>query len=182
MHPLPLARFHRVIGRIGSLRIAGDGASRSQLRVVIGPVPVAAPLPYISGEVIKAITVGRELGDRCEAGKAVFTRVFHRKSPLKSVRHDLAARPKFVTPHVKFSSDATARCKFPLRLGRQALARPLGVGDCVIAGDVYSGVFFPPVQTTVGPFGMTPVGASLIAPPLIMIVQRDRARSWREDD
>src|SRR5262249_46618950 len=85
VHPLFLARLQRVEGRVRSQRIARDGARGSQLRVVIRPVPITAPLPRVSGQIIKPVTVRRELCDGRQAGEAVFTSVLRGKLPLKRV-------------------------------------------------------------------------------------------------
>ena len=51
------AGFVRVVRIVRPMRILGDTARRRKLFVVIGPVPIAAPLPDIAGHVIQPIAV-----------------------------------------------------------------------------------------------------------------------------
>src|SRR5215468_7953255 len=116
-----------VIGRIRSLRVPCNVSGRSELRVVIGAIPVADPLPDIAGHVVKPILVRWELRDRGDANVSICSSVFQWKLALIGIRHPLATRTKLIAPDVGFASKTSARCKFPFCFGGQPLSCPLRV-------------------------------------------------------
>src|SRR5262249_430965 len=156
MHPFFLARLQRVEGRVRPLRIARDGSRGSKLRIVIRPVPIAAPLPRVSGQIIEPVAVRRELRNGRQADGTVLTRVIGRELPLECARHDPAAGPKVISPDVKLSRDTAPRRKFPLGLGWEAFAGPLCVRSCITISDVHHGIFSPTFEVAVGALRMTP--------------------------
>src|SRR5450755_2117172 len=88
MHPLGLVIAGIVAGG-RTLRIAYYRTATRQLepRIIVRPIPVAAPLPHVARHVVKSVAVRRELCDRCDAGKAIRARVLHRKLAFINIRH-----------------------------------------------------------------------------------------------
>src|SRR5262249_47652369 len=107
------------------------------------------------------------------ARETILPCILHRKSPLVGIGHRFTFRMEIVAPGVKLSGQSATRCELPLRFGRQAFARPLRVGYCIIIGDLDDRILFPAVNTAAGTFGMAPVCVLLIPPPSVMIVQRN---------
>src|ERR1041384_1453157 len=79
MDPLLLRWFGRIEWNIWTLRISGHDPSLRQLRVVIWPIPIAAPFPDVPGDVIKPVGMGRELRNRCNARETILARILDRK-------------------------------------------------------------------------------------------------------
>src|SRR5437773_11323200 len=119
MNFLLLVRLGWIEWCVRSLGIAHYAASLGELRVVIRTIPVAAPLPDVAGHVVKAVTIRRKFRDRCDAGVAVFARVFHREFSLPGIRHPFPVRSEFIAPGVSLARKSAARGEFELRFGRQ---------------------------------------------------------------
>ena len=106
-------------------RVADNSAAgRRGLPVIIGAIPVRAPLPNITGHVEKAVPVGWKLtGSR--AGIAVLAGVLIREMALEGIGLILAAGPELAAPRVWLAIQPAARGELPLGLSRKALAGPL---------------------------------------------------------
>src|SRR5438132_11522520 len=104
MNALFLVRLGRVEGGVRSFGIDCYTTRFGELRIIVGPVPIAAPLPDIPGHVVKAVAIGRKLRDRRDTGETIFASVFHRKFTLPGVRHPFSLRTKFVTPRISLTS------------------------------------------------------------------------------
>src|SRR5437773_10222639 len=118
MNFLLLVRLGWIEWCVRSLGIAHYAASLGELRVVIRTIPVAAPLPDVAGHVVKAVTIRWKFRDRCDAGVAIFARVFHREFSLPGIGHPFPAGAKFVAPCIRFAGQSPARGKFKLGFGR----------------------------------------------------------------
>src|SRR5579859_3917333 len=103
MDPLFLPWLGGVVRRFRALRVARHPTLCGQRREVVGPVPIAAPLPDVSSHVVKPVTVRRELRDGSDAGETVITRVFHWELSLVNVRHPFTARFEFIAPGIEFA-------------------------------------------------------------------------------
>src|SRR5262249_50582351 len=114
MHTFLLAWFNGIERRLRPLGVTGHSTGTRQLRVVIGPIPVAAPLPYVARDVIKVVRVRWELRDWCGARETVAAIILNGKCPLESVRHELAARTEFVSPGIDQASLTTTRRELEL--------------------------------------------------------------------
>src|SRR5262245_26802653 len=68
-----LAWLCRIERRGWPLRVARNVPFRCELLVVIGAVPIAAPFPRVSRNVIKTVAVRRKLGDRGKSDKTIFS-------------------------------------------------------------------------------------------------------------
>src|SRR5262245_60941375 len=75
MDLLGLLRLGRIERRDRAARIACDAACRRELRIVIGTIPVADPLPDVSRHVVEAVRIRGKLRDRREACEAVLAAV-----------------------------------------------------------------------------------------------------------
>src|SRR5207249_671224 len=125
LHPLELVA---AVGVDAEAR-AGRVAARARgIDVKAGLIPVVAPLPDVAGHVVQAEAVGRVGADRGGAGVAVVGGVAAGEGALEGVGHPLAAGSGLVAPVVGLAVEPAAGGVLPLRLGRQALAGPLGVG------------------------------------------------------
>src|SRR5437773_76896 len=101
-----LARVERGLGPLG---IAGDTACRSQLLVVIGPIPITDPLPHVAGHVVQPVPVRRKPLHRPDTGEPVLARVVVGKMPLVGVRHPLAPWLERVAPRIELPGETAAR-------------------------------------------------------------------------
>ena len=88
MDALALLGFCRIERRVRPVRIASDGSSGRELRVVVGPVPVADPLPHIPRHVIEAVLIGRELRDGANADAASLKLISQATGGLAYVSRD----------------------------------------------------------------------------------------------
>src|SRR5215510_16589568 len=111
-----------VIGRVRSLRVPCNVSGRSELRLVIGAIPVADPLPDIAGHVVKPILVRWKLRDRGDASVSICSGVFQRKLALIGVRHPLAVWTEFIAPDVGFACETSSGRKFPFCFRGQSLS------------------------------------------------------------
>src|SRR5262249_33546791 len=64
--------------------------------------------------------------------------------------------------------------------GGQTFTRPLRVSFRVGVRDVHNGIILLTLDVALRPKWVTPVGAFHVAPPLIMIVERDFVIRWRK--
>src|SRR5690348_13262083 len=85
---------------------------------------IGAPLPDVAGRVVQAVGVGREGVDRAGAVEAVGAGVLDRERALPDVHAVLAAGLELRAPRERLLLQATAHNILPLRLARQARARP----------------------------------------------------------
>jgi hypothetical protein len=118
MNALLLIRFGGIERQIGTLRIYGDAAFVGESLVIIGPIPIAAPLPNVFGHVVKAISIRWKTFHWRDPSETIFAGIFDRKFSLSGVCHPFAVRPKFVSPNVGFSRKSAARREFELRFRR----------------------------------------------------------------
>ena len=109
--------------------------------VVVTVKPTVNPFEYVSGHIVKSVAVGGV----ASYGRGVFVTVAHAvRLPLKIAATVGKVCPfavdLLVAPRIDRRGQSARRGVFPLLLGRQALARPLGVGRSGIEGDVYYGM------------------------------------------
>jgi hypothetical protein len=64
----------------------------------------------------------------------------------------------------------------PFRLGREALAGPLGVGDGIVVGDVHHGVLLATTDVAARALGMAPARSRNVVPPTIVVVEGNGLR------
>src|SRR6476620_2391260 len=103
MDALLLVRLSRIKRRIRPLRIARDSAFVCERSIVIRPIPIAAPLPYIAGHVVKAVAILRKRFHRGYALVTVFARILHWKFSLPRVGHPFSAGTKIIAPGIRFA-------------------------------------------------------------------------------
>ena len=118
------------IERVGrTLRVASDSASRSQLGVVVGAIPVAHPLPDVPADVVEPVAVRRKLRDRRDAGERSPQRCRDRESGLDGCWP--STRPPFLnsSPHGK---------SCPVRPPRAANSHSASVGRRLPAHCAYA--------------------------------------------
>src|SRR5262249_14322571 len=153
----------RVDGPVRPGRVDCEPAGARAIQIAL--VPVRAPLPDVAGHVVEAVTVRRERLDRGGALVAVLDRVAVGKLALP----DVALRPRLgerlVAPGVPLVVQAAAGGELPFRLGRQALAGPLRVGDGVVPRDVHDGMIVFPVDISLLAFPVPPPGPPRPLPP-----------------
>src|SRR5512138_3249114 len=127
MHALFLGWLGGIVGRVRTLRVARHAAGQLEPRKVVGTIPVAAPLPYVAGDIVEAVGVRWELCDRRDAFEAVLARVaaLQREPALVNVRLKFSARLLLVAPCIQAAGHSAARSELPLRFRGQAFARPL---------------------------------------------------------
>src|SRR5664279_2850572 len=106
MRALSLRRLGGIIRRVRPLRVARHAALRDQRCVVVGAIPVAAPLPDVARHVVKAVTIRRKLRDWRDPGKTVFAGILYGEASLICVSHVFAAGPELITPDVELSAQS----------------------------------------------------------------------------
>src|SRR5271170_1648144 len=99
-----------------------------------------------------------------------------------SVGHPFSLRVEVVAPVVQLAGQAAARRELPLGLSGKTLVRPLGVGLGVGIRDLDDRIVASADDRAARAGGMPPAGALHIAPPLKVIVERNRTRRGCEDD
>ena len=72
LHPLELLIAWIVAGVRALWITCHDDTGEYKLRIVVGPIPVAAPLPNVACHIVKPVTVRWKLCDRCDPRIAIF--------------------------------------------------------------------------------------------------------------
>src|SRR6266404_2831771 len=103
MDTLFLVRLRRVEWCFRSFGIDCQATPFGELRIIVWPVPIAAPFPNVAGHVVKAVTIGGKFRDRCDPGVAIFASVFHREFALPGVGHPFSVWMKIVAPRVSLA-------------------------------------------------------------------------------
>ncbi len=67
-------------------------------RVIVGPIPVAAPLPDVAGHVVKPVAVRRKLPDRRDARKTILARVLAPETGLRKCSPSICRRASIHRP------------------------------------------------------------------------------------
>src|SRR6266567_9614710 len=145
------------------------------MRVIVGQIPIGAPLPDIACHIIKAVAVWRERGHWRGPSEAVFQGVLCREAALPGVGFPFAAGLLFLAPNVGLSLQAAARGEFPFRFGWQPLVCPAAISYSIVPGHVDDRMLLATLEVTGGPFRMAPIGARHVAPPEKVIIERDIA-------
>src|SRR5260370_33155930 len=97
--------------------------------MVVGPIPVATPLPDVSCHIVKSVTVRWKLRDWREAGETIIARVLYRKLSLVSVRHPFTPGFQFIAPGTRFAVQCAARGEFSFGDRSHLLAGQLRVSS-----------------------------------------------------
>lgn len=82
MHFLGFVGFRWIIGSFRPMRVSRDAPDGSELLVVVGPIPVAGPLPDVCCHVIQAIRIRGVLSDRGKAREGILRHVGALKARL----------------------------------------------------------------------------------------------------
>src|SRR6266545_4473410 len=67
LHALGHARFSGIKTVRGTAGITGDTARGEKRFVVVGAIPIGAPLPDVARQIVKAVAIRRKLRDRRDA-------------------------------------------------------------------------------------------------------------------
>src|ERR1700722_895632 len=175
-----MARLRRIVGGIGSLRIARDTVS-FELLIVVGAIPIAGPLPDISCHVEETVSIGRKLCDRSDSRVSILSGIFVRKMPLVSIGHPFAIWAEVIAPDIWLTCKAAASGELPFSFRRKTLTCPFRVGKSIFIGDVDRGIVPFTDDAGLRTEGMTPICAGYIGPPLKVVVEGD-GMIWRSED
>src|SRR5436309_3139894 len=104
-------------------RVFRDAAGLWHVGLVLLRIPVRGPFPDVADHVVDAVAVGRKRLDRRGARKAVAVQVLLREIALPGVGAMIAIGRELVAPGIFGAAEPSPRRKFPLRFGRQVLAR-----------------------------------------------------------
>ena len=156
-------------------RLTGAGARMAR------PEEVTRPLPDVAGHVKQAIPVGRERAGRRGALVAIEREVLPWELTLPGVGQVPAIGREIVTPDIDRAVEAAASGEFPLRLGRQRLARPRRVGLRVGIRNVRDRVPVPAPDVAGRALGTPPARAGNVRPPLAEVAEIDRPGGAAED-
>ena len=119
-------------------------------------------LPIMS---YQSVSIRRKRIDRRRALVPVAAEVLPRKLALPGIGHMPALPIEFVTPGVVRAIQTAAGGEFPLRFGRQLLARPFRVRLDIAIGDVYGRVVFETLDRAFRPQRMAHVRSPHELPP-----------------
>src|SRR5262249_40045879 len=138
--------------------------------------------PNIARHVVKAKTVWRKGLHGARAIETVSARIVIREFTLPGVRWRMLFIARLVTPNVIHLFFPATSGKLPLRLGRHMLARPFGISNRVIPRNLHDGIIVAPLDITVWPLGMSPIGPRRPVPPLwrCALIERNLSTSWQE--
>src|SRR6516164_4330640 len=98
MHLLELGWLGGVKRSVGTQRVSGDTADRGKLLVVVRPIPIARPLPDVSGHVVQAVRIRRVMRHGRCSDETVLAGVGVWEVALVCVRHPFPVWSKFVAP------------------------------------------------------------------------------------
>src|SRR6266699_3962272 len=112
------------------------------MRVIVGQIPIGAPLPDVACHIIKAVAVMRERGHWRGSSETVFQGVLCREAALPDVGLPFAAGLLVLAPNVGLSLQAAARGEFPFRFGWQPLALPVAISYSIVPGHVDDWMLF----------------------------------------
>src|SRR5215469_10930497 len=155
-------------------RVLGRAAGTRRRYLVAHPKPVGSPLPDVAYHVIQPIAVrGIRPYGRC-ARVAIVTAVFVRELALPGVGHMAPLRRELIAPGVFGAIEPAARGELPLRLARQFLAGPGGVGLGVAVCNVHHRMVLEACERAAGTVGTPPESAESEPPPLTPVVEIDR--------
>ena len=161
----------RLLG--GVARICRDAAYLPPAGLVFRRIPISGPLPDVADHVMDAEAVRWKRGHRRGTLVPVCAEVLRGEITLPSVCKMLPAGRELRTPSEFGTVEAATGREFPLRLGRQLLASPLRIRQCVAIGDVDDRMiaeFGSRAAWTVWP---APIGTELELPPLLPAAQID---------
>ena len=183
MHPLFLRRFCGVVGRFRTAWIAGHPALKFETCVSVHAIPIAAPLPNVSGHIVEAESIRCVLCHRGDPLKSILSRVpaLHREFTLENIGLKFTIWLQLISPGIQLPSPATSRCKLPLRLRREAFTRPCGIGLGIRIGNLHDGIVLTPLEITFRSGRVPPLRTGKVTPPLEIIVQLHRLGRGRED-
>src|ERR1700746_3837884 len=125
----------------------------------IDAVPIAAPLPDVSGHIVEAVAVRWKRFHGRGSRKSIFRCISDRKNPLPGIGHPLTARTKFVTPRITFVLQTAPRSVLPLGFGWKPFTGPLRIGNGVIPGHLDHWMALPSRNVALRPLWMTPTGS-----------------------
>src|SRR5690606_21395888 len=128
--------LQRVMTPLGTGRVACHTGSRSRL-IGCPVVPVAAPLPDVSGHVVQPIAVQWIRSDGGCAEEPIRFRIATRKLSGPEIGPWTALLLRLGSPDVSCLRETAPGSVFPVRLGRKSLAGPLGVGGRVVPRNVH---------------------------------------------
>src|SRR5260370_24298687 len=133
--------------------------------------PIGGPFPDISRHIEQPVAICREGADRRGPLETVGTEVLPGEFALPGVCHLAAYRGELLAPGKFGAVQPAARREFPLGLGRQDFARPVGVSLCVLKCDLHDGMIQLRGNRASLAFRMAPISARLPFPPIRDITQ-----------
>src|SRR4029077_7387214 len=130
---------------------------------------ICCPLPDVSDHVEETVTIRRKLTHRRRSLIPIVKKVLPRKFPLPGIGHLMAAGCELLPPGKGSTIKTAARCKLPLGLRGQFLARPFRVSLSIFVGDVHDGMLAAIGNRTSWPLRMAPIRTRNVAPPVVDI-------------
>ena len=168
-------RLTAVVARLlpAAARILRDAARLRRVGLVLRCVPVGRPFPDISNHVVEAVAVRRKGVHWRRALVPVGREILVRKLALPGVGQLAPTGREFAAPG-ELGAVETAACReLPLGFSRKLLACPLGVGFCILKGDMHDRMVVNAADRAAGTVGPTPVRAKLERPPFGPVTRID---------
>src|ERR1044071_9605584 len=110
-------------------------------------------MPRSRADLALPTAIRRALSNCSDTQVAIFGGVALGEVSLMSAGHPLTVRAELVAPHEGLSRQSAASSELPFGLGRPALARPLGIGDCIFVCDMHDRIVIFSFNTAVGSQG-----------------------------
>src|SRR5690554_612068 len=165
---------HRLTDRISRHAAALLPPSSRRLDCVRRPY-VARPLPDVADHIAQPVAVGLERIDRRCPHKPIECQILPRKLTLPGIRPKTPLGGKFLPPCIPRSLQPAARRVLPLRLARQRLAGPPGIGARIRIRHMNHRMRRTPLHTALRPLRAPPTRPRHIGPPRAPVPQAHRA-------
>ena len=173
MHAFGLPGLGGVEAARGPLRVASHTA-RGLFGIGVRAIPIRAPFPDVAGHVVQAVAVGRELADGRDAGEAVLGGI--------AARGTAPARCWPSTCRPGETHRPRSKAGRPCRRGPRIPTRPRSAAACRPSGRKPRHLHRRHARRDIRrgrrccwrALGMPPVGPLHVAPPPVMIVERNR--------
>src|SRR5687768_11504133 len=143
---------------------------------------VGCPFPDVARHVEQTVTVGAEDADGRRTFEAVGAQVLPGELALPGVCLHFAARREVIAPNEGLALQPAASGAFQLSLRRQGFAGPLRVRQRVGVSNVRHRMPLPSANAALWAFGVAPISAGDVCPPVAEIAQIDRTEGFLEDE
>ena len=151
-------RLQRVVASflVSAARVYRNAARLRRIGLVLVGPPISGPLPDVADHVVNAIAVRRKAGTG-EVRSKPSSHDFRAESSLPGIGHMPAAGSEFVAPGEFGAVNAATGGEFLFGFGRQLLACPPRVGECIAKRHMHHWMIIARVDVALRPVRLPPV-------------------------